>query len=155
MQNMNHVNSNFATINISPTAWFLGGAILRYQHSFPGFSGVHVAQSLVFCAVFCRALLVILLFVIILCSSSIYAFLITTLISSHFYLSMDWFGCRMISHTRSSHHCAFLILFCYYHYYKPTCVVSALQISTSNVKSSMNYLWNRHHFLQIQLKLKK
>jgi hypothetical protein len=47
-QNMNHVDSNFATINISPIARFLGGAILRYQHSFPGFSGVHVAQSLVY-----------------------------------------------------------------------------------------------------------
>jgi hypothetical protein len=29
MQYMNHINSNFATINKSPTAWSLGGAILN------------------------------------------------------------------------------------------------------------------------------
>jgi hypothetical protein len=32
MQHMNHIDSNFATINISPTAWFLGGAILNYTY---------------------------------------------------------------------------------------------------------------------------
>jgi hypothetical protein len=31
MQHMNHINSNFATINKSPTAWSLGGAILKLQ----------------------------------------------------------------------------------------------------------------------------
>ena len=31
MQHMNHINSNVATINKSPTAWSLGGAILNYE----------------------------------------------------------------------------------------------------------------------------
>jgi hypothetical protein len=30
MQHINHINSNFATINKSPTAWFLSEAILNY-----------------------------------------------------------------------------------------------------------------------------
>jgi hypothetical protein len=29
---MNHIDSSFATINISPTAWFLSGAILNNLH---------------------------------------------------------------------------------------------------------------------------
>ena len=28
-KHMNHIDSNFTTINISPTAWFLGGVILK------------------------------------------------------------------------------------------------------------------------------